>query len=96
MLFRSHLTPRGRLLIVVPNITNYHYRMRFLFGQFPKISLSHKNVMTPPEVEKMIFRAGLEIERLASSKKSLRHKFWPRLFATGLVYVLKPMASARQ
>lgn len=87
---KAHLTPRGRLFVAVPNVVNYRYRIRFLFGQFPKISLSHKNIMTPREVESLFERAGYQIERLSPTKRGLKHRLWPRLISASLVYVLKP------
>jgi SAM-dependent methyltransferase len=86
----SNLTPRGRLFVVVPNITNYHFRLAFLRGKFPKISPSHKNFMTPFEVEEMFGAAGYVIERMACPKNSLKTRLWPRLFGTSILYVLRP------
>jgi len=86
---RNHLTDRGRLIVAVPNVAHYRYRIRFLFGEFPRISLSHKNIMTPPEVEALFRAAGYEIEQLKSTKAGVRNRLWPRLFASSLVYVLK-------
>ena len=88
---RKHLTPRGRLVVAVPNVAYYGYRIRFLFGEFPKISLSHKNVMTPPEVEELFRRAGYRIEEMKSTKSGLRNRLWPRFFGASLVYVLAPV-----
>ena len=87
---QKKLTPPGRLLVVIPNITYYRYRIGFLFGKFPPISLSHKNFQVPLESEEMFKRAGLTIEKILTSKTSLKAKLWPRLFATGIIYVLKP------
>ncbi|MCK5232722.1 MAG: class I SAM-dependent methyltransferase [Desulfobulbaceae bacterium] len=87
---QKKLTPKGRLLVVIPNITYYRYRIGFLFGKFPPISLSHKNFQVPPESEEMFKRAGLIIEKILTSKTSLKARLWPRLFATGIIYVLKP------
>lgn len=84
------LTPRGRFIVVIPNITNYHFRLAFLFGKFPAISPSHKNFMTPLEMEAMFRSAGYVIEKMATPKASLKTRLWPRLFGTGILYVLKP------
>jgi SAM-dependent methyltransferase len=84
------LTPRGRLVVVIPNITNYRYRLAFLFGRFPNISLSHKNVMTPSECEVMFRAAGYTIERLAATKTGLKARLCPRVFGADLLYLLKP------
>jgi SAM-dependent methyltransferase len=88
------LTARGRLFVVIPNITNYHYRLAFLFGKFPSISPSHRNFMTPSEAEQVFCAAGYTIERMACPKKSLKTRLWPRLFGTGILYVLKPIPAA--
>ena len=84
------LTPRGRLFVVIPNVTNYHYRLAFLFGKFPKISLSHKNVQTPAESEAMFRAAGYRIEQCLSPKEDLKSRFWPRLFCLDILYLLQP------
>ena len=86
----KRLTARGRLVVVIPNITNYRYRIAFLFGKFPNISLSHKNVMTPPECEAMFRTAGYQIEHAAPTKSGLKARLWPHLFGSDLLYVLKP------
>jgi 2-polyprenyl-3-methyl-5-hydroxy-6-metoxy-1,4-benzoquinol methylase len=90
----QYLSPTGRLVVVIPNITNYHYRIGFLFGKFPPISPSHKNFQTPCEVEQMIEKAHCRIEQVLSPKKSFKTRFWPRLFSTDIVYVLKPNSLA--
>jgi SAM-dependent methyltransferase len=86
----GRLTGNGRLIVVIPNITNYRYRLDLLVGRFPPISPSHKNFMTPPECESMFRRAGAEIECLVASKQGLRARLWPRLFGRSLIYVLRP------
>ena len=86
----DRLTVSGRLMVVIPNITNYRYRLDLLIGRFPPISPSHKNFMTPPECEAMFRRAGAEIECLVASKQGLRARLWPHLFGRSLIYVLKP------
>jgi SAM-dependent methyltransferase len=86
------LTARGRLVVVIPNVTNYRYRLAFLFGKFPEISLSHKNIMTPPECEAMFRAAGYVIERLTATKTGLKARWWPRVFGSDLLYLLKPVS----
>ena len=87
---RERLTPGGKLVLLVPNITNYHHRIRFLFGQFPPVSPSHKNFQTPAELQRMARERGWNIVRLTTPKTSLRARLWPALFAADLVYVLEP------
>lgn len=87
---KNNLSSDGRLLVVVPNITFYRYRLAYLFGRFPPISLSHKNFQTPAEVEKMFEKAGLKIEKRLSPRNTIRAKLWPTFFSTDVVYVLKP------
>jgi len=89
----KNLSPNGRVVVVIPNITNYHYRIGFLFGAFPPISPSHKNFQTPREVEQMFKNTDCLIEQVLSPKKALKTKLWPRLFSTDIVYVLKPNSS---
>ena len=88
------LTPRGRLFVNIPNITNYKFRIGFLFGKFPTVSLSHKNFQTPIECERMFLAAGYVIEKMAPTKTSLKARLWPRLFGSDILYVLKPVAAA--
>jgi 2-polyprenyl-3-methyl-5-hydroxy-6-metoxy-1,4-benzoquinol methylase len=87
---KDNLSPQGRLIAVAPNITFYRYRIGYLFGRFPPISLSHKNFQTPAEVEQMFEAAGLQIERRLSPRKAIRARLWPTFFSTDIVYVLKP------
>jgi len=86
---KDMLSTAGRLIVVIPNITYYRYRMAYLFGKFPPISLSHRNFQVPAEVEQMFKEVGLEIERRVTPKKWLKARLWPTLFATDIVYVLK-------
>lgn len=87
---RQRLAPSGKLIVVIPNITNYHFRIGFLFGKFPPISPSHKNFQTPAEFEAMVAEHGWRIERRATPKKTLRARWWPTLFSQDIVYVLSP------
>ena len=86
---KDMLSPAGRLIVVVPNITYYRQRIAYLFGKFPPISLSHKNFQVPAEVEQMFRDVGLEIQRRLTPKKYLKAKLWPTVFATDIVYILK-------
>jgi SAM-dependent methyltransferase len=85
---RERLAPGGKLVLLVPNITNYHHRIRFLFGRFPPVSPSHKNFQTPAELEGMSHAHGWKILRRTTPKTSFRARLWPTLFAADLVYVL--------
>lgn len=87
---KKHLTPQGRLYVVIPNITNYRYRIGFLFGKFPPISPSHKNFMTPKECEAIFKRAGYTIQKCSSPKKSVKARLWPTVFGTDILYQLQP------
>ena len=88
---RHSLNVNGLLLVVIPNITNYHYRIGYLFGKFPPISLSHKNFQIPGEAEAMFRRSGYHILKRLSPKKSIKARLWPTLFGTDIVYLLKPL-----
>lgn len=88
---RSLLSRGGKLVVVIPNITYYRFRITYLFGRFPPISLSHKNLQVPAEAEQMFKQVGFKIKRRISPKKSIKTKLWPTLFATDIVYVLEPM-----
>jgi SAM-dependent methyltransferase len=88
---KTKLTQNGRLLVVIPNIVLYRYRIAYLFGKFPPISLSHKNFQVPKEVEQMFKNAGFNIERKLSARRSIHAKISPVLFSADIVYVLKPI-----
>jgi SAM-dependent methyltransferase len=90
---RRRLAPGGVLIVNVPNITHYRYRVQMLVGRFPAISLSHKNFQTPSEIEAMARVAGYHIVRRLSPKRTLRAALWPKMFAGNLVYVLRPRGS---
>ena len=87
---KDRLSPMGYLLAAIPNIVFYRYRIAYLFGKFPPISLSHKNFQTPAEVERMFEKAGLKIEERLSPRKFIRARLSPTLFSTDIVYFLKP------
>jgi 2-polyprenyl-3-methyl-5-hydroxy-6-metoxy-1,4-benzoquinol methylase len=87
---KKHLTAQGKIFIVIPNITNYRYRIGFLFGIFPPISPSHKNFMTPKECEDIFKRAGYIIQKRSSPKKSLKARLWPTVFGTDILYQVQP------
>lgn len=88
---RLLLNNDGFLTVVVPNITNYHYRIAYFFGKFPPISLSHKNFQTPNEAEAMFRKSGYHILKRLSPKKSIKARLRPTLFGTDIVYLLKPL-----
>jgi len=82
------LKPSGKLIVVIPNITNYHYRLGFLFGKFPPISPSHKNFQTPSEAEEMFRDQEYRIDKCLSPKKSVKARLWPRMFGADIIYLL--------
>lgn len=88
---KTKLSPQGHLVVVIPNITFYRYRIACLFGKFPPISLSHKNFQVPAEAEQMFHKADLSIEKRLSPRRAIRAKLLPTLFSTDIVYVLKPL-----
>lgn len=88
---KNVLKPSGKLVVVIPNITNYHYRLGFLLGKFPPISPSHKNFQTPDEAEEMFRNEGYRIEKCLSPKKSFKAHLWPRVFGADIVYLLTPV-----
>ena len=82
------LAPSGRLIVNIPNITHFDYRLRYLFGEFPAISLSHKNFQTPREFEEMARGCGYRVERRVSPRRAPHARLWPKLFSHDIVYVL--------
>ena len=90
---QKRIAADGKLLVLIPNITNYHHRLRFLFGKFPPVSPSHKNFQTPAEFEKMAKDHGWLILRRTTPKTSFKARLWPTVFAADLVYVLRSARS---
>jgi ubiquinone/menaquinone biosynthesis C-methylase UbiE len=90
---KPFLDKNGALVVIIPNITHYRYRLSYLFGKFPPISLSHKNFQTPLEYEMMFKKAGYWISKRAGSKQAFKSQIWPTLFATDIGYILKPISS---
>ncbi len=86
----ERIKPDGHVMIVIPNITYYTYRIGYIFGTFPPISLSHKNFQTPTEFERMVGELDVHVVKRTSPKKKLRAKWWPTLFSQDIVYILKP------
>jgi hypothetical protein len=81
----------GRLAVVIPNAPTTTTGSPSL-RKVPRISLSHKNIMTPPECEVMFRAAGYVIERLTATKTGLKARWWPRVFGSDLLYLLKPVS----
>ncbi len=86
---KSVLRKDGWFIGVIPNICYYHYRLRFLLGEFPQISSAHVNMQTGPDFEKMITDAGFLLHKLVTPKRTLRAKLWPTVFSQDLVYVFR-------
>ena len=87
---KTSLTATGKLVVIIPNITHYRHRLKFMVGHFPPISLSHKNFQTPAEVEKLFQISGYKIIKRAASKNVFKAHRWPSLFATDIGYILEP------
>ena len=87
---KALLTESGKLVVIIPNITHYRHRLKFLLGHFPPISLSHKNFQTPHEVEGVFEQSGYRVLERAPSKPSLKARLWPTVFATDIGYVIEP------
>ena len=87
---KKSLNADGGLVVIIPNITHYRYRIKFLFGTFPPISPSHKNFQTPGECEAMFKRAGYDIIERSAIKPVFKARKWPNLFSTDIGYILKP------
>ena len=86
---KAALRSDGYFLVVIPNITYYRFRLAFLLGRFPPISLSHRNFQTPREFEQMVVACGCRIVQRTTPKTSLRARLWPNLFSQDIVYVLQ-------
>lgn len=57
------LAPHSRVIVVIPNITYYRFRIAYCFGKFPPISLSHKNFQVPREVEDLFVATDYKVEK---------------------------------
>ncbi len=87
---KNILNNTGIIIINIPNITYYRYRIAYLFGKFPPISLSHQNFQTPSEFENMLRSCGLKIIEKTTPKRTIRAKLRPTLFSRDIVYVTAP------
>jgi len=87
---KPSINENGGLVVIIPNITHYRYRIKYVFGEFPPISPSHKNFQTPAECEIMFEKAGFNIVKRTGIKPSFKSKYWPTVFATDIGYILKP------
>ena len=85
---KNSLKADGLFITVIPNITFYRYRLQFLFGKFPKISLSHKNFQVPREVVEMFSLGGFRVVKRLTTKTSLKARLFPLIFSLDIVYVL--------
>ena len=88
------LAPGGVLVAAIPNITYYRYRLGFLAGKFPPISLAHRNFQTPLEFEAMAAASGLDVVSRASAKRTLGGRLFPTFFSQDIVYVLRPASGS--
>lgn len=86
------LTPRGRIIAVMPNLANYEHRWSLLRGRWPAFSLSHRNFLVADEWREVFTHTGLAVEWFGSDKRDLRNRLWPRVFAKSLIFILRPQA----
>ena len=89
---RAALESHGYLILTIPNIVTLQNRLSFLAGRFPKLSLSHKNFMTPHETAELLRRSGYKVlQMLASRRKPLSAAF-PVLFSNEIILVCQATA----
>jgi SAM-dependent methyltransferase len=91
---RRALAPGGVLVAAIPNIIYYRYRLGFLAGKFPPISLAHRNFQTPLEFEAMVTGSGFDVVSRTSAKRTLGGRFFPTFFSQDIVYVLRPASGS--
>lgn len=89
---QERLAPGGVFVPVIPNLCYGKFRIKYLLGQFPPISLAHKNFQTASEFERMVTKAGYQNLKRLTPKTSLHAKLWPSWFSQDLVYALQPQA----
>lgn len=84
---RKAVAPDGYVVLTVPNIITLKNRMRMLAGEFPDLSPSHRNFMTPSEVKKLLARAQLKSVRVLSARRKPLHMISPMLFSKELIVI---------
>ena len=84
---REALEPGGLLVITIPNITTARNRLRMMAGKFPKLSPSHRNFMTPAEVQELLKRTKLRLHCCLSARRKLLQSISPKLFSKELILI---------
>ncbi|GMV81553.1 MAG: hypothetical protein AMXMBFR7_27370 [Planctomycetota bacterium] len=82
---REAVAPDGFVVLTIPNIVTLKNRMRMLAGEFPELSPSHRNFMTPPEVKELLLRAKLKNVRVLAARRKPLHALSPTLFSKELI-----------
>lgn len=87
---QERLAPGGTFVPVIPNLCYGKFRIKYLMGQFPPISLAHKNFQTATEFERIVAKAEYQPSRRLTPKTTLQAKLWPTWFSQDLVYTFRP------
>lgn len=86
---REAVAPDGYVVLTVPNIITLKNRMRMLAGEFPELSPSHRNFMTPAEVKQLFLRAQLKSVRVLSARRKPLQLISPTLFSKELIVIAR-------
>lgn len=81
------IEPGGILVLTIPNIVNLRNRVRMLRGKLPKMSASHRNFMTPQEVQVLMERKKLKVLKIVSHKSKMLRSMFPILFSKRVIMV---------
>lgn len=84
---RDKVASGGYLMLTIPNIVSIRNRLRMLRGQFPALSPSHRNFMTPREALALMDRCGWTIKGCFPRKRSILMSLFPVLFSRELFLV---------
>lgn len=88
---KSRINKESIFILVMPNVSFFIHRLKyFLKGEFPDISKSHKNFITPYEFKEILNREGFEIEKIKTmGKHKILLKLFPFLFSGALFFVCR-------
>lgn len=93
---KKYLSPKGYILVSLPNTVNWEVRLKFLLGKFDYragtiLDTGHLRFFTLDSAQKLITNAGFKIIDVKARNIHLKllGKIWPRLFAWGFVIKAK-------
>lgn len=89
---------RKGVLISIPNIAYWKFRLQLFFGNFPKqwavAPEEHLRYWSVSDFKKTAENAGLEVKEIRSSNgRKILRDIWPNLFGFQVCFCLKPKDS---